>query len=257
VSATPSAGRTPAAERQSSHCDSRSGGNSSTSLISPHTTAHLFRPLRSELWSARCQPPCRHRAGKLQREQLNTTELPARARQYLLQCGQFKASRCPPTGTAAWLAPFGQAGAARPGWCRSPGWRRSARLVPLAASATAIDEGHRAGPEYAGHAGLDRDPSARSTAGGTGVCGRRRASRAPPARRRPALLAIHIGFSIAPLAAGLLAGWSYTALFVIDGGTMATAGPRHRRRRHAHRAARYRARPGLPALSSASLSRRR
>jgi MFS family permease len=36
--------------------------------------------------------------------------------------------------------------------------------------------------------------------------------------------AINLGFSIAPLAAGLLAEWSYTALFVIDGATMAVYG---------------------------------
>jgi MFS family permease len=36
--------------------------------------------------------------------------------------------------------------------------------------------------------------------------------------------AINIGFSIAPLAAGLLAGWSYLALFVIDAATMAIYG---------------------------------
>jgi len=36
--------------------------------------------------------------------------------------------------------------------------------------------------------------------------------------------AINMGFSIAPLAAGLVAGWSYTALFVIDGATMAVYG---------------------------------
>jgi MFS family permease len=36
--------------------------------------------------------------------------------------------------------------------------------------------------------------------------------------------AINIGFSIAPLAAGLIAGWSYTALFVIDAATMAIYG---------------------------------
>jgi MFS family permease len=36
--------------------------------------------------------------------------------------------------------------------------------------------------------------------------------------------AINIGFSIAPVAAGLVAGWSYLALFVIDGVTMAIFG---------------------------------
>jgi MFS family permease len=36
--------------------------------------------------------------------------------------------------------------------------------------------------------------------------------------------AINIGFSIAPLAAGLVADWSYTALFVVDGATMAIYG---------------------------------
>jgi MFS family permease len=36
--------------------------------------------------------------------------------------------------------------------------------------------------------------------------------------------AINMGFSIAPIAAGLIAGWSYTALFVIDGATMAIYG---------------------------------
>lgn len=36
--------------------------------------------------------------------------------------------------------------------------------------------------------------------------------------------AINIGFSIAPLAGGLVAGWSYFALFVIDGVTMAVYG---------------------------------
>jgi MFS family permease len=36
--------------------------------------------------------------------------------------------------------------------------------------------------------------------------------------------AINIGFSIAPLAAGLVAGWSYLALFVIDAVTMAVYG---------------------------------
>jgi MFS family permease len=36
--------------------------------------------------------------------------------------------------------------------------------------------------------------------------------------------AINIGFSIAPVAAGLLARWSYTALFAIDGATMAIYG---------------------------------
>jgi MFS family permease len=36
--------------------------------------------------------------------------------------------------------------------------------------------------------------------------------------------AINMGFSIAPLAAGLVAGWSYTALFFIDGATMAIYG---------------------------------
>jgi MFS family permease len=36
--------------------------------------------------------------------------------------------------------------------------------------------------------------------------------------------AINIGFSIAPVAAGLVAGWSYLALFVIDGVTMAIYG---------------------------------
>ena len=36
--------------------------------------------------------------------------------------------------------------------------------------------------------------------------------------------AINIGFSIAPVAAGLVAGWSYLALFVVDGVTMAVFG---------------------------------
>ncbi|HWM84638.1 MAG TPA: MFS transporter [Kofleriaceae bacterium] len=36
--------------------------------------------------------------------------------------------------------------------------------------------------------------------------------------------AINMGFSIAPIAAGLIAGWSYTALFIIDGATMAIYG---------------------------------
>jgi MFS family permease len=36
--------------------------------------------------------------------------------------------------------------------------------------------------------------------------------------------AINIGFSIAPLAAGFVAGWSYAALFIIDGATMAVFG---------------------------------
>jgi len=36
--------------------------------------------------------------------------------------------------------------------------------------------------------------------------------------------AINIGFSIAPVVGGLLAGWSYRALFVIDGATMAVYG---------------------------------
>jgi MFS family permease len=36
--------------------------------------------------------------------------------------------------------------------------------------------------------------------------------------------AINLGFSIAPLAAGLVAGWSYLALFLIDGATMLVYG---------------------------------
>ncbi len=36
--------------------------------------------------------------------------------------------------------------------------------------------------------------------------------------------AINMGFAIAPIAAGLVAEWSYTALFIIDGGTMAIYG---------------------------------
>ncbi len=36
--------------------------------------------------------------------------------------------------------------------------------------------------------------------------------------------AINLGFAIAPLAAGLVAGWSYTALFFIDGATMGAFG---------------------------------